>query len=389
VALLGPYLMSVAELMLRWPLRLAGAPGRLASTQIRSRPRRMASALVAIALPVTFIGAISVVDSTQKHASVGQGRERLAARVVVTAPGPGLDPSIIGAIQAQPGVGPVVGLTPTTVYVPDQGNESTTAEAVSPGPLGSLLRLAVRAGSLSGFGPGDIALSQTVASSLGVRAGRTVSAYLADGTPYPARVAAIYSRSLGFADAIVPAAAGGGGHLGTSTVGEVLVGGDGPGHPEALVAQINGLAASYPGLQAATRTVANAEYEKQTSQDTYINNMLLAIVALLAGMALVNILVVATLESRAELGLIRRVGASSRQLLATAAVQAGAVTAVGVGLGVAAGAGVTSAVCRALAGSWKPYIPWGPTTAILGLVVAVSILAMVVPTAGAGQEAGS
>ena len=56
------------------------------------------------------------------------------------------------------------GSAPTTVYLVQGGAaESTMAEALTPGPLPALLRLAVTSGSLQDFGPGDIALSQLAA----------------------------------------------------------------------------------------------------------------------------------------------------------------------------------------------------------------------------------
>ena len=91
-----------------------------------------------------------------------------------------------------------------------------TAEAVTAGPITSVLDLGLVSGTLSGFGPGDVAVSTMVAGSsdLNVRVGQTLATHLADGTPYRARVTAIYSRSLGFGDVLVPAGASGGGHRG-------------------------------------------------------------------------------------------------------------------------------------------------------------------------------
>ena len=234
----------------------------------------------------------------------------------MSAPGPGLDPSVLPALRQQPGVNAAVGLTPTTVYlVQDSYPESTTAEAVTPGPVSALLRLSVTSGSLQNFGPGDIALSQAAAQP-GPRVGQTVTIYLADGTPYRAKVTAIFSRSLGFADALIPSAAASGGHLGTSALSQVLIGASAGTSPAALTRSIASLSASYPGLQVTSRSVANAQYEQGASQDSYINNLLLAVVGLLVSVALVNMLVVVTLQRRKEPAVLRRIGATTRQLVA-------------------------------------------------------------------------
>lgn len=378
IAFLGPYLIAVTELVLRLPLRLAGATGRLAAATLRARSRRMAAAAVVIALPACFAGAVVTIDATQAHAGVTEGSQRLAASMVVTAPGPGLSTSALTAIRSQPGVRSAVGLVPTTVYVPWQGTEEQTGDAVTPGRLSSVLRLHVTSGSLAGFGPGDIALSQLVAGqgAMNTRVGRTITSYLADGTRYQAKVTAIFSRSLGFADVIVPASAAGGGHLGTTALGQVLVS-TAPGGRAA--AHIDALASRYPGLQAASRDVVNAQYQKLSSQTSYLNNLLLALIAVLCAVALVNTLVMATLQGRDELSLLRRAGATTGQQLAMTAWQAMVVTVTGLVLGAAAAASAVAAVARALTGSWTPAIPWPAVLTITGATILLAGAATFAP----------
>ena len=327
---------------------------------MRARSRRTAAAVVAIALPVCFAGTISIVDATQIHAATTQGLQRLVASDVLTAPGPGLDPSVVGAIRSEPAVAGAVGLAPTTVYIEPLGGPSTS-EAVTPGPLGSVLNLKVTTGSLSHFGPGDVALSTLIAGkgAMDAHVGEAITAYLADGTPYRAQVTAIFSRSAGFADVLIPTGAAGGGHLGTNSLAQVLVAGSKQTSPTALHSAIGSLAARYPGMQAASRSVANAQYELANSQTSYANNLLLSLVGLLAGLALVNTLVLVTLQGREELLLLRRVGATVRQLLAMTAFRFATVVLVGVVLGAGAQIVAIAAASKAIAGSWTPYVPAG------------------------------
>ena len=147
---------------------------------------------------------------------------------------------------------------------------------------------------------------------------------------------AIFSRSLGFADALVPWAAAGGGHLGTSALSQVLIGASAGIGPAVLAQRIGSLSTGYPGLQAASRSVINAQYEQETSDDSSVNNLLLAIIGLLASVALVNTLVVVTLQRREELAVLRRVGATVRQLVATGTCQAIGLILIGVALGIIA-----------------------------------------------------
>lgn len=88
----------------------------------------------------------------------------------------------------------------------------------------------------------------------------------------------------------------------------------------------------------------------------------------------------ATLQGRDELTLLRRVGATMRQLLAMTAWEAAQVTLVGVLLGIGAAAAAVIGVSKALTGSSMPFITWGPVAVVLGLVVALTGLAVFAPT---------
>jgi putative ABC transport system permease protein len=191
-------------------------------------------------------------------------------------------------------------------------------------------------------------------------------------------VRAIYSRSLGFGDVVVPSDASGGEHLGTTTVGEVLVQGD----PRAnLAGALGSLAGRYGGLQVASRTVVNAQAERDDAQNSYLNNLLLSILVLLAGVALVNTLVVSTLEQRESILLLRRVGSSARQLFTMVVLRTVTLSVVGLLLGAAAGAAAVLAVTRALTGTWHPYLTWTPTVVGTLSVLVLSVLAVLGPTA--------
>ena len=383
IALLGPLVLAIAAAMFRGAA--SRGAGRLALAAIRMHPQRATTALVSIALAVTFTGTVYVIDTTQTHAAAVQGKDRLTAAAVVSAPAPGLDPEAAQEIQAQPGVAAVVGLTPTTVFIPVPGNENTSAEAVTvgKGQVPDVLDLKVTAGSLDGFGPGDIALSRLVTGKTAVEAqvGGQITMYLADGTPYRAKVTAIYSQSLGFGDAMIPAGAAGGGHLGTQSVGQVLVGAAPSVSPAAVAEGLAPLVARFPGLSVAGGgAVANAQAVSFAGQVSYANDLILAALAALAGLALVNTLVMATVERRGALRLLSRIGATRRQLMMMTWWQTLILSAAGLLAGIGAAALTVIAATKAMTGTWTPAVSWGPVAFIAGTVLALTVSAMFVPT---------
>jgi len=383
VALLGPVLVRIVELLARLPvLLLSGVGGRLALADIRRRPRRIATAVSFVAFGVSFVGANYFINVTLAHGIVVEGRERLIADAAVSAPGPGLASGALHEIAAQPGVSTAVGLTPTTVIIPDPGNDSAFGEAVTPGPLGEVLNLRVSSGSLDHFAPGDIALSKTVVGPTAVdtHVGDMITTFLADGTRYRAKVVAIYSHSLGFADALVPAGAGGGVHFGPTTMAEVLVRGA-PGESQTTLSnELEGLSGRFAGLNVASRSVVNAQAQQYTSDENYENNGFLGLIALLAMVALVNTLVMATVERRGAFWLLRRVGATTRQLLSMTFWETLIIAISGVVLGVAVGAASAIVVSKSLADTWMPYLTWPPMVAIGALAVGLTFVAILAPT---------
>ena len=384
VALLGPLLVAAAEFVLRLPVRLlAGAAGRLALADIRVRPRRVASAVVSVALAVTFIEIIYLADATQSSTAAVQGRQRLAASAVVSVPGPGLAPAALTAIKDQPGVADAVALTPATVFVPCPGSDNAAGEAVTGGPLSAVLDLKVISGSLNGFGPGDIALSrlETGKSAVDAQVGQTITAYLPDGTPYRAKVTAIYDRSLGFGDVIIPANAAGGGHLGTSALGQILVRASAGTATATLAGRLASLSSRYPGLSVAERgAVLNAQAQLNTAQNSYANNLLIGIIAILAAVTLVNTLVMATVGRRDSLRLLSRVGATTRQLLSMTGWQTFTLSVTGVGLGVVFAAASVLVITKVLTGAWTADVTWPPVVIIVAVVLALTTLSVFTPT---------
>ncbi len=335
VALLGPALVAAAG------LALAG---------VRAHPRPMAPAVIPVipvALGVVFAGTVYFVGATIGHGALVQARQRLDATEVVTVPGRGLAPAAVGAIARRPGVTAAVGLTSVPVAVSGPGLGPVAGEVVTGGNLTRVLDLGVISGSLRGFGPGDIAVSQQQAQpdALGVRVGEMVTVHLPGGAGYRARVTAIYRRSLGFGDVVVPAAATAG-RLGSASVGQILVRG---GTPAGLAR----LATRFPGLQVAGRQAVNARARQLDAPGGVAGDLLLGMIALLAAATLASALVTAA--------------AGPRPAAAGAAA---------IGLGIAAGAITLTTVSRAVTGGW-PYLPPGPTAVIGGSVLALALTAAV------------
>jgi len=122
----------------------------------------------------------------------------------------------------------------------------------------------------------------------------------------------------------------------------------------------------------------NAQAQLNTAQNSYANNLLIAIIAILAAVTLVNTLVMATAGRRDSLRLLSRVGATARQLLSMTGWQAITVSVTGIGLGIVFGAASVLVITKVLTGSWAPTVTWAPVV-VVG-VLALTTLSVFIPT---------
>jgi putative ABC transport system permease protein len=366
VALLGP-LLVVASAAAARPLRALGGPSaRLALAAITAQPRRTASAVIPVAMAVAMAGSVYFADASIQHATAAQAGNTVTATQVVS--GSGLTSSTLRTIRDLPGVRTAVGVAPVTLAAKDPDLEQVYGEAVSDGPVGQVLNLGVTEGTLTALRPGQIAVSALEAGSgnLGVHPGSAVTVYLPDGTPYRATVSAIYARSLATGDLLIPAAVVAG-HTGAAAgFGQILVTGGNVGK-------------QLPGLLVTSRAVANAQSALAASQNGFANNLILSVLALLAGVALVNTLVVSTTQRRRVLRLLGRVGATRGQVVAMFGWHALFVTVTGLIAGAAAGAVTMLTVTRAVTGSWTPFIAFGPAAGLVAGVGAITAAAVLIP----------
>lgn len=372
IALLGPLLVALTAFLSR-PLRRIGGPAaRMALAAIAAQPRRTASAVIPVALAVAMVGSVYFANQSIAHATAVQAAETVTATHVLS--GNGLTSATLQQAQALHEVRAAAGLAPLTVGATDPGLEQVYGETVAGGPLTQVLNLSVASGSLSTLAPGQIAVSALEASAgaMGVRVGSRVTVYLPDGTPYRATVSAVYSRSLAVGDVLIPAAVTAG-HTGTAPgFSEILVSG-GSAHDLAT------FTAEHPGTRVQSPLVYNEQSDQASAQNSFANDLILGVIALLAAVALVNTLAMTTFSRRRLIMLLGRVGATRGQVAATFGWQALFVAVTGIVAGVAAGLVTLLAVTRAVTGTWAPFIAPGAAAVLIAAVTALTMGATLIP----------
>jgi putative ABC transport system permease protein len=187
---------------------------------------------------------------------------------------------------------------------------------------------------------------------------------------------AIYSRQLGFGDALLaPELAAG--HRTSPLVGTILVQTD---RPATVARHLRALARQYPGLRVSDRTTLASATDADRELNRWLGPIFVAMLFGFTSIAVVNTLAMIGLRRGRELGLLRLVGATRRQVRSMARWEAGLIIAIGLGLGLAIAATALLPLSHALTGSLRPYIPTGWLVGILGGSALLALVALALPT---------
>ncbi|MFD9721342.1 FtsX-like permease family protein [Streptomyces sp. NPDC059076] len=350
VALLGPLIARVCAGLFGLPLRAAGASASLAAANSRTNARRLASAMTPIVLAMAFSSVLIFLQTSTDRATDEQQRAGMKADHLVSAPG-GLPLAAVDRAESVPGVTAAVGLVRTSVLVSSETAGDTSWQSASvqglqgdPAALAKVQDLDVRKGSMGALAPGKIALDQVVADRTGAKVGDRIQIRLPDGTPAEPEIVALYGRGLGFAEITLPAADLQG-RVTSPYAQDLLV----RGTPEAA------------GALAELGTVRDrAGYATAASLDRELNawgnRVMAAILGGFAAVAAANTLVMTVLDRRRELGMLRLIGSTRRQVLGMIRWEALLVTGAGVVLGSAIALATLVPMMNGLTGQ-APHVP--------------------------------
>ncbi|GAA2206023.1 FtsX-like permease family protein [Nonomuraea monospora] len=355
VTVLGPLVAKVAVTVLSpliakapvaasgWlPSRTAGASGFLAARSLRATPKALASVLSPLTLMVAMTCTILFTQTTMGAAAQEQAAAGTRADHVL----PGASAEEISKV---PGVQAVTPVLRTSVRF---GLDKYPAQAVTYDPR--TLDLGVVSGTMDGFGPGSVAISSTAAAHLDLRPGDRARLTLGDGTPATLKVAAVYSRGLGF---------------GAVTLPYELVRGHVDDPAGTLLVSAPGVA--LPGATAATATAGSA--------DPQVALVALGLIIAFTAIAVVNTLAMATSGRARELAVLRLAGATRRQVLRMLRVETLSAVLTSVVVGTAVALVTLAAFGAGMTGSAVPYVPPAAYLLVIAVAAVLALVSTAVP----------
>ncbi|HET6627886.1 MAG TPA: FtsX-like permease family protein, partial [Nocardioidaceae bacterium] len=382
LGLLGPVLAPLLTRTVGRPLDATGVPGALARQSTGRAPRRTAATVLALALSLALISFMAIVATSIKGAVSSSYREVVSADFVVeSARGEmlgGLAPHTFHRVE---GLDEVATASRMRYGHWKDGERTSALTAIDPATLPDVANLDMVAGSLSDLADGGIVLAEQEAVDRGLEVGdRVPMTFSRTGAQALELVGLVADEdaqalSTGYLISLETFRR----HFTENVDATVFV----------KVADGVSAAAARAALDDALAGIPTAEVRDQAAavegrtagvdQILGLVTVLLLFTVLIALLGITNTLALSIVERTREIGLLRAVGMTQRQLRAMvraeAALIAGAAVVVGLALGAAFGAGAVSA--------------FGRTSPVALSLPAGQLLLVVVAATVAGVAAGS
>ena len=362
VALGGPFIVSaVARRAARATSNSRFASAMLAAVNSRGFSRRLTAAIIPLALLLALGTVQTGVNATVVQASGMQLRDGLGSDVVVTS-SEGVTAEQLAAVASRPGVDAAVGSSMLVAEVRTENEdinelswEQTSVRSLTGSPAG-LIDVDVSAGSLDDLtGPATVPVPSDAFMGVGD------TAVLRFGSEeWTATIVAVYERGLGFGDFI--------------TQDSSLPSSVRPAASDLLLVQGSG---TFPGLQTSSvdnyvdGTVAGAAAQQQ------LGAILLFVLIFFVATAAANTLVMLTSARKSEFALLRRIGATRRQLGSMIAIESGFVIVMALAIGTFAVLPALTGVAYGLLGGLSVGIDWPVYAGLAAAVVLIAGVAMV------------
>ncbi|WP_328680784.1 ABC transporter permease [Streptomyces sp. NBC_00322] len=336
---LGPVASSYAVRILGGPLdRLRGVSGSLAKRNALRSPKRTAATATALMIGVAVVSLFTVFGASLKATMDQTVSRSFAGDVAVSVPafgagGSGLSPKLAPAIAAQPEVETAVGLGKGVAEVDGAGRQLTVTDPVA---LGRSFDLGTVQGSLDGLGTTGMAVADTEAEKKGWKPGSTAELAFTDGQKQTFTVRAVFEQSELAGDYVITREAWAP-HRGQDSDTLIAVSfKDGVSTADGAAA-VEKTAAAYGNPEVQTRDEYAQSAAGAIDMMLTLVYALLALAVVIALLGIANTLTLAIHERTRELGLLRAVGQTRRQLRSMVRYESVLVAAFGTAGGLALG----------------------------------------------------
>ncbi|MGA5416385.1 ABC transporter permease [Streptomyces pseudogriseolus] len=375
-------------------LRAFGPVGRMAERNALRNPRRTGATGAALMIGLALVACLSVVGSSMVASATEELDKAVGTDFIVQDDmGALITPQAVEAVKAAPGIDRVTEYkwTEADFTTPDGETAKDTAITAADPTYATDLRVETVAGNLAdAYKPDSMSVHEDFAKDHDVRIGSKIEVAFTDGTTGSLTVRAITS-SEGVIDAgamytsidtlatYVPAD--------KMPLDQLLFASAQDGQKDAAYKALKDALGEFPQYEVRDQTDYKEALKDQIGQLLNMIYGLLALAIIVAILGVVNTLALSVVERTREIGLMRAIGLSRRQLRRMIRMESVVIALFGalLGLGLGIGWGATAQQLLALEGLKVLDIPWPTITGVFIGSAFVGLFAALVPAFRAGR----
>ncbi|MFF4502559.1 ABC transporter permease [Streptomyces sp. NPDC001401] len=392
---IGPLLAAgVVRVLGAVLLRMFGPVGRMAERNALRNPRRTGATGAALMIGLALVACLSVVGSSMVASATDQLDKTVGTDFIIgNDRGKPVTPQAVKAVKSTPGLERVTEYTMTKAdYTTPDGKVLKDTDITAADPTYATdLRTKTVAGNLKdAYKPDSMSVHEKFAKAHGIHLGSKIKVAFKNGATANLTVRAITS-SDGLIDA-------GSKYTSIATLAKYVPADKMPldqlvfatakhGQQDAAYKALKSSLRDYPAYKVRDQTDYKQALKDQIGQLLNMIYGLLALAIIVAILGVVNTLALSVVERTREIGLMRAIGLSRRQLRRMIRMESVVIALFGalLGLGLGMGWGATAQKLLALEGLKVLEIPWPTLTAVFLGSAFVGLFAALIPAFRAGR----
>ena len=390
VALLSPRLVRPLARVLGWPAeRIGGSAGKLARRNSTRNPGRTAVTAAALMIGVARVAFVAVFGNGMKKSNTHALERQVQADYVINGRDgwSSIDPAAADAVRD------VAGVTAVTGMAQDEGRafgDKTKVDGVDPDAIGRVFRFdwdEGDQGSLVGLKSDGAIVKKQFADDHDLRLGSPLEVTAASGTKLTLRVAGISDPPafdpLSAGDVTVSNANY---DRAFKTKEDRYTFVDTTNTSDATTKALEQRLEGFPDAKIQTAADFRAEQEQSFDEILTIFNVLLALAVIVSLFGIVNTLVLSVFERTRELGMLRAVGMTRRQVRRMIRHESVITALIGATLGIAVGL-FLAALATAALGQYdiEFVVPVGTLIAFTVVAAIAGVIAAILPARRAAR----
>ncbi|MFJ6052944.1 ABC transporter permease [Streptomyces sp. NPDC092307] len=392
---IGPLLAAgVVRVLSGLVLRPFGSVGRLAERNALRNPRRTGATAAALMIGLALVACLSVVGSSMVASATDELDRSVGADYIINSEtGQPVLPQAEQALRATKGLDHVTAYreVPAKITAPDGTSEEEGIGATDPTYAKDIRRKMVAGEHAAAYGKDSMAVGSEYATQHGVKLGDELTVAFTGGNTVKLKVAAITSDegnldkgmkyiSTEAARANVPAD--------KLPLPFMLLASAQDGQSDTTAyASVKAAMAEYPQYKVRNQTDYKQSLKDQVGQLLNMVYGLLGLAIVVAVLGVVNTLALSVVERTREIGLMRAIGLSRRQLRRMIRLESVVIALFGalLGLGLGMTWGIGAQQLLALQGLKVLEIPWPTILGVFAASAFVGLFAALVPAFRAGR----